>query len=104
VSARVHAAAERPAPTIQSNPQRHVPLNVQRHRGGRQSPWMDPRGDNVAGSVAERSRAARARRKRPAPAVVAAHRFDHPPITDRSRVSAARSSVDHPPLGAAVAG
>jgi hypothetical protein len=35
--------------------------------------------------VAQRSRAAHARRTRPAPTVVAAHRFDHLPITGRSR-------------------
>jgi hypothetical protein len=53
--------------------------------------------------VAQRTRAARAPLNRPAPAVVAAHRFDHSLTTNRSRVSAARSPLDHLPFGGTVA-
>ncbi len=70
------AADERPAPTIQSNPQRHVTLNMQRHRGPRQ-PQEGPRDDTwLARSPSTAGQPVLAGTAR-LPPVVAAHRFGH---------------------------
>jgi hypothetical protein len=61
-----------------------VALSVQRH-GDPANPRMDRGRAAWLARVAQRNWAAHARRNRPAPAMVAAQRFDHPPITDRSR-------------------
>jgi hypothetical protein len=91
-------------PDHDSLPRLHgdVALNVPRHRGPAK-PRMDPGPTTRLAGVAQRSRAAHARRNRPSPrhggGASVRSPVDHRPLTR----SAARSSIDHPPLGGAAA-
>jgi hypothetical protein len=63
-------------------------------------PSIDPGPTTWLARVAQRNWAAHARRNRPAPAMVAAQRFDHRRSPTVHAVSGS-SSIDHPPLGGA---